>query len=109
MCSGVIRCFHILLYEILVADGHGIYNTEMLLYAVVAYYILCAVDEFVASNQRIDYSSIEMFFSSYSVVDETLVADIYGVLGGALNRGLLFADPPPSLLGAVSGNISEIR
>jgi hypothetical protein len=29
--------------------------------------------------------------------------------GGALNRGLLFADPPPSLLGAVSGNISEIR
>jgi hypothetical protein len=31
------------------------------------------------------------------------------VQGGALNRGLLFADPPPSLLGAVSGNISEIR
>jgi hypothetical protein len=31
------------------------------------------------------------------------------IQGGALNRGLLFADPPPSLLGAVSGNISEIR
>jgi hypothetical protein len=31
------------------------------------------------------------------------------VQGGALNRGLLFVDPPPSLLGAVSGNISEIR
>jgi hypothetical protein len=27
--------------------------------------------------------------------------------GGALNRGLLFADPLPSPLGAVSGNISE--
>jgi hypothetical protein len=32
-----------------------------------------------------------------------------GVQGGALNRGLFFADPPPSLLGAVSGKISEIR
>ncbi len=31
------------------------------------------------------------------------------VQGGALNRGLFFADPPPSLLGAVSGKISEIR
>jgi hypothetical protein len=31
------------------------------------------------------------------------------IQGGALNRGLLFADPPPSLLGAVSGNIREIR
>jgi hypothetical protein len=31
------------------------------------------------------------------------------VQGGALNRGLLFADPPPSPLGAVSGKISEIR
>ncbi len=29
--------------------------------------------------------------------------------GGALNRGLFFAGPPPSLLGAVSGKISEIR
>ncbi len=29
--------------------------------------------------------------------------------GWALNRGLFFADPPPSLLGAVSGKISEIR
>jgi hypothetical protein len=29
--------------------------------------------------------------------------------GEALNRGLFFADPPPSLLGAVSGKISEIR
>jgi hypothetical protein len=31
------------------------------------------------------------------------------VQGGALNRGLFFADPPPSPLGAVSGKISEIR
>jgi hypothetical protein len=31
------------------------------------------------------------------------------IQGGALNRGLFFADPPPSLLGAVSGNINEIR
>ncbi len=31
------------------------------------------------------------------------------VQGGALNRGLFFADPPPSLLGTVSGKISEIR
>jgi hypothetical protein len=31
------------------------------------------------------------------------------VQGGALNRGLFFAGPPPSPLGAVSGNISEIR
>ncbi len=31
------------------------------------------------------------------------------VQGGAVNRGLFFADPPPSLLGAVSGKISEIR
>ncbi len=31
------------------------------------------------------------------------------IQGGALNRGLFFADPPPSLLGAVSGNISEIH
>ncbi len=29
--------------------------------------------------------------------------------GEALNRGLFFADPLPSLLGAVSGKISEIR
>jgi hypothetical protein len=35
--------------------------------------------------------------------------DMKHVQGGALNRGLFFADPPPSLLGAVSGNISEIR
>jgi hypothetical protein len=33
----------------------------------------------------------------------------YYIQGGALNRGLFFADPPPSLLGAVSGKISEIR
>ncbi len=32
-----------------------------------------------------------------------------GCYGGALNRGLFFADPLPSLLGAVSGKISEIR
>jgi hypothetical protein len=31
------------------------------------------------------------------------------IQGGALNRGLFFADPLPSLLGAVSGKISEIR
>ncbi len=31
------------------------------------------------------------------------------VQGGALNRGLFFADPLPLLLGAVSGKISEIR
>jgi hypothetical protein len=31
------------------------------------------------------------------------------IQGGALNRGLFFADPPPSLLGAVSGKISKIR
>ncbi len=31
------------------------------------------------------------------------------VQGGAVNRGLFFADPPLSLLGAVSGKISEIR
>jgi hypothetical protein len=30
------------------------------------------------------------------------------VQGGALNRGLFFAGPPPSPLGAVSGKISEI-
>ncbi len=29
--------------------------------------------------------------------------------GGAVNRGLFFADPPPSPLGAVSRKISEIR
>ncbi len=29
--------------------------------------------------------------------------------GEALNRGLFFADPPPSLLGAVRRKISEIR
>ncbi len=31
------------------------------------------------------------------------------VQGGALNRGLFFADPLPSPLGAVSGKISKIR
>jgi hypothetical protein len=31
------------------------------------------------------------------------------IQGGAVNRGLLFAGPPPSPLGAVSGKISEIR
>jgi hypothetical protein len=31
------------------------------------------------------------------------------VQGGALNRGLFFAGPPPSPLWAVSGKISEIR
>jgi hypothetical protein len=30
------------------------------------------------------------------------------VQGGAVNRGLLFAGPPPSPLGAVSGKISKI-
>ncbi len=39
-----------------------------------------------------------------------VMIDTYvGVQGGALNRGLFVADPPPSLLGAVSGKISEIR
>jgi hypothetical protein len=28
---------------------------------------------------------------------------------GAVNRGLFFADPPPLLLGAVSGKISELK
>jgi hypothetical protein len=41
---------------------------------------------------------LEYIFSRFSEIQ-----------GGALNRGLLFADPPLSLLGAVSGNISEIR
>jgi hypothetical protein len=31
------------------------------------------------------------------------------IQGGALNRGLFFADPPPSLLGAVTEKIIEIR
>jgi hypothetical protein len=31
------------------------------------------------------------------------------IQGGAVNRGLFFADLPLSLLGAVSGKISEIR
>jgi hypothetical protein len=40
----------------------------------------------------------------------SVIACVYStVQGGALNRGLFFAGPPPSLLGAVSGNISEIR
>jgi hypothetical protein len=34
---------------------------------------------------------------------------VFNLQGGALNRGLFFADPPPSLLGAVSGKISKIR
>ncbi len=38
-----------------------------------------------------------------------LVIMIICIQGGALNRGLFFADPPPSLLGAVSGKISKIR
>ncbi len=36
-------------------------------------------------------------------------ADLVDIQGGAVNRGLFFADPPPLLLGAVSGKISEIR
>jgi hypothetical protein len=31
------------------------------------------------------------------------------IQGGAVNRGVFFVDPPPSLLGAVSGMISKIR
>jgi hypothetical protein len=31
------------------------------------------------------------------------------VQGGAVNCGLFLADPPPSLLGAVSGKISKIH
>ena len=42
----------------------------------------------------------------YVGLNTTLVMIIQG---GALNRGLLFADPLPSPLGAVSGNISENR
>jgi hypothetical protein len=39
-----------------------------------------------------------------------LVPSVYTYIqGGALNGGLFFGDPPPSLLGAVSGKISEIR
>ncbi len=57
----------------------------------------------------------KQFQKSWSLVLQTAsnsvntneVASI--VQGGALNRGLFFADPPPSLLGAVSGKISEIR
>ncbi len=37
----------------------------------------------------------------------TLYIYIY-IQGGAMNRGLLFAGPPPPPLGAVSGKISEI-
>ncbi len=39
----------------------------------------------------------------------TMILEEMLIQGGALNRGLFFADPPSSLLGAVSGNISEIR
>jgi hypothetical protein len=40
---------------------------------------------------------------------QTLPADDFAVQGGAVNRGLFFADPPPSPLGAVSGKISKNR
>jgi hypothetical protein len=44
-----------------------------------------------------------------SVKSYWTIPKIRYIQGGALNRGLFFADPPPSLLGAVSGKISEIR
>jgi hypothetical protein len=48
--------------------------------------------------------------SNWITLDDFFMLIIPGyVQGGALNRGLFFADPLPSLLGAVSGKISEIR
>jgi hypothetical protein len=48
--------------------------------------------------------------SMYVPVSAQVQVHVYfHVQGGAVNPGLFFADPPPSLLGAVSGKISEIR
>ncbi len=41
--------------------------------------------------------------------DGTICMKNIRVQGGALNRGLFFAGPLPSPLGAVSGKISKIR
>jgi hypothetical protein len=38
-----------------------------------------------------------------------ILLSFLNVQGGAFNRGLFFAGPPPLPLGAVSGKISEIR
>ncbi len=59
-------------------------------------------------------SATEIYCETYkkTVRDEKLPPTrkvILYIQGGALNRGLFFADPPPSLLGAVSEKISEIR
>jgi hypothetical protein len=43
------------------------------------------------------------------LVNRAVFMKVLYVQGGALNRGLFFADPPPPLLGAVSGKISEVR
>ncbi len=49
------------------------------------------------------------FESLLGLSNETRSCLMKKLQGGAVNRGLFFADPPPSLLGAESGKISEIR
>ncbi len=53
------------------------------------------------------YICIHVYINIYVYVYIYIYTYI-NIQGGAVNRGLFFADPPPSLLGAVSGKISEI-
>jgi hypothetical protein len=57
----------------------------------------------------INYGKINCTYSLNAGKGQDFRTGFFHVQGGALNRGLFFADPPPSLLGAVSGKISEIR
>jgi hypothetical protein len=67
------------------------------------------VDALVASVRFINQSGPSAVQYTQKVLTGLLMPVTSFVQGGALNRGLFFADPPPSLLGALSGKISEIR
>jgi hypothetical protein len=61
---------------------------------------------------RLRYDNLVSSTAANEIVTLIVVRNYYvpnKIQGGALNRGLFLADPPPSLLGAVSGKISEIR
>ncbi len=65
---------------------------------------------FIRTTKRNFEKFAKLCFDKGLDVSRPLITKILNdIQGGAVNRGLFFADPPLSLLGAVSGKISEIR
>jgi hypothetical protein len=91
----------------LVSTREGLVQANPLFKGMLARYFYPLVSFVVLNGKSIllRYSNSELmkFFSTVNLEQMRYIQ------GGALNRGLFFADPPPSLLGAVSGKISKIR